>query len=781
MTESVWKKIPVRGWLGSLLSTWLDMPAPSVSGWLDFSKWFKYQSQDLSNVHNSADDVRSINDKKLGSYLWIDISNEEMTDNEIHTFWESLDSNQEKRVNSRLDDGTYTNQFIKNYVNNWDRRNDPFASWNWMYEEKKSPIEKVGDWFASVFSNMTFWPQLAAQGISDTAYGLSNMFYGLQWDDAEVNLDEWKRSNAVTEYALDNYTHWYNISDEDWAKVEDDLAEDDSILDEYTLKQNVMNGLLEIGAWWLITAATATPWWMLLNWLFSAWIELPIAKQIITAATFPTVAVWEIWWFLAENLLPWVWNRLSTELQESLKMLGWWWAVWKHMNKKLNKKTGENRTFSETVMDVLKNPIEFYKEVSNALKTEKTLKNATNKLKIAGKIAWWTEWETAIEENKITSRALDFLKDAWIDLSKIKNDPEMLKALWENSDMISAIEDVIYSTDQRRLKKWQTETDVTTTDEFWLSDSYTKKQIEKWFNVLKEIYKDNEQISSQIRILEKRWEQIWLTRQEGNVMARMISEWAKIYKETTRDRFTAEYIKEIESVRRWLKEWAREPFKNTVPQLYEALEYLDSAWSDNLNLQAITRRNIWKQTVEENKTPWQEEWQGRSSAIDRTVSSKWRNVLQYILRSKQYNPLTRAADLNRNLRKYQAADTKTWRENLIKWVIEWYNQNNKTPLPEYVGEWEVIYPKSKDYSQINNYLEDIIEIVEKEETSQIDSAALENAFRALWLDETAVAEAKKTTWIFQNPFEWFWEAVKVADVNDWVATKTSKKGKKTWK
>lgn len=700
---------------------------------------------------------------------------------------------------------------IKEFINS-DR--DPEEFWIQMWWLKSDDEEEKLNWLERIYRDIKHPMDLIWQWAMDlAAYWLRK------------NWDTWMADT----YALDSYAY------KKYGKVIEDMTEDEIARLELDLDlENAKNWTYIMGEWdasysWIspfqeeIDRQRLDVWlleWTLWAWLSALELAFPTATLwVTTMAETPILWLpiqlvtwaWEMLWEVV-SLLPWVngWiSSLPEDLQWEVKTLWGILILWKavksgtmknwEIRPRLNN-IKNNISESEIIGNIMdyitkwkdwtakamgdlwKTVKEFAKS-SDYKKLAKEWKQEDRKMDVAWKISWSTNKTTAIEETEIAKRALEDLIDADIDLSKIKTEDELLDAFWWNSDKIAAFEDGIYSMDKRRWKKSETRSVVTNVDEFWISDSYLSDTIGRWFKVLKEIYKDSPHIESQLRILEKRWEQKWLNRQEVNAMAKMIAEWAKIYKNTTRDVFTAEYIKEIEWTRRALKEWARSVYKDTVPTLYNALEILDNIWSDSMNMEAMINRNLWELRAYKNWWPLQEARQEMWSTTKRTFYSKWRNLLDALLKDTRYNPLKRSADLNNNLTEFQKSDSKVNRWNYQKLVKERYEETFRDivdPEGTYynVWEWEVISPKKRNYRDINNYLEDIVEIVEEKELTPEEYLKLDNQLKKLWLSDEQIESAKQATKIYQESLLWDDFASKhVGDIEWWVLRK-AKKSKK---
>lgn len=702
--------------LNWLERVWRDLkkPADMLVQWAWDLWWY------LSRKENPWwADVQAIDDFALRKY-WKVIEN--MTEDEIARL--ELDLDLERAKNWSYIMWNWENSVWWEYVPWKDRQRLDVAGaeiWLWL------PLEVLEAWYA-----------------------LPSLWLAARWETPYVNFPiqlfwEWGRMI----WNLVSMIPWV-----DWwiASLPEDVQEDVKSI------------------WWMLVL-----WKMIGKWTVKDWQVRPRLKNTINKITANDI----IWWIMDFISKYWdkikdsnLYNKLSDINNNPWELWNWilditknWW--------KWTAETANN----------LWNSVKSFAKSSEYKKLEKEWKQEDRKMDVAWKVSWSTNKTTAIEETEIAKRALEDLIDADIDLSKIKTEDELLDAFWWNSDKIAAFEDGIYSMDKRRWKKSQTRSVVTNVDEFWISDSYLSDTIGRWFKVLKEIYKDSPQIESQLRILEKRWEQKWLNRQEVNAMAKMIAEWAKIYKNTTRDVFTAEYIKEIEWTRRALKEWARSVYKDTVPQLYNALEILDNIWSDSMNMEAMINRNLWELRAYKNWWPLQEARQEMWSTTKRTIYSKWRNLLDAFLKDTRYNPLKRSADLNNNLTEFQKSDSKVNRWNYQKLVKEWYEETFRDivdPEGTYynIWEWEVISPKKRNYRDINNYLEDIVEIVEEKELTPEEYLKLDNQLKKLWLSDEQIESAKQATKIYQESL--FWDefgSKPVADIEEWVIKKNNKSKK----
>lgn len=134
MADKVWQKIPNRR---SLL--WDINGSTKNSGWLDFSKWFTYKNQDLSNVHNSADEINSLNRKKMEKYLWIEISKDEPSDEYIMNYAKSLTWDRSKIANNLAEQWYDFNESVA-YLDNYERLwfVNPMGKWLELFKKDNS-------------------------------------------------------------------------------------------------------------------------------------------------------------------------------------------------------------------------------------------------------------------------------------------------------------------------------------------------------------------------------------------------------------------------------------------------------------------------------------------------------------------------------------------------------------------------------------------------------------------------------------------------------------------
>lgn len=599
---------------------------------------------------------------------------------------------------------------------------------------------------------------------AEIAYSIPTMWFSLVW-----NLPWWREA---LEWLTERWYDIWNLTTlipEFWDYIED-MPED--VQENYKMIWgNTLLALILHNAWKYATTKKNPNW----KWrVYRDWIKNVVDK--IDSSEFIKSVQEQYKRYNPNVSMPWLRENIWKPLVDAYNNEYWfvWWSKFGAENmindaKKWISEWLAEKWFKSELKDLNK---EVQKEAQwpTLKELQEEEKNESRKKDIAWKVSWSTSKNTAVEETEISKRALESLIDADVDLSKIKTEEELLDAFWWNSDKIAVFEDWIYSMDKRRWKKTDTKSVVTNTDEFWFSDSYVSDTIGKWFEVLHEIYKNDPQIQSQLRILEKRREQKWLNRQEVNTMSKMIAEWAKLYKNTTTDMLSAERVKYFEDTRRALKDWARSVYKDTVPDLYDALWVLDWIWSDSMNMEAMINRNIWELQAYRNGGPLQESWQEAWSTLKRTLDSRWKNIINAVLKDQRYNPLKRSADLNSNLTKFQESDSGVKRTNNQKKVKDWYEETFREivdPNGNPVWEWEVIYPKKRSYKDPYNYLEDIVEIVETTEMSPVDYAKFENQLKKLWLSEEQVESAKRATQIVQESL--FWDESKtVADIEEWV-------------
>lgn len=504
--------------------------------------------------------------------------------------------------------------------------------------------------------------------------------------------------------------------------------------------------------------------WTIKNWEFRPWVKNSLKK----------ISENEIIW----NIMDYISNKTDWIYDKAFE---WAYKVWEWTRKATDNLWNAMSEFANSMK--VENLIEKQKWKKFIKNLEREELAEERKLESASRIIN-PDRQYALKERSAATRTLERL---WKDSVKwVKKTSDLYNVIEDSNDMYSAWQRWIYSMDKRRYKPWDSryfrrmrdaETWIEATpqlvDPFW-----------NWINALKRIYKNNRDILQQLDIIEKKWIQKWLTRADADTLAKMIAEWAKIYKEWKWDMFTAEYIQEIEQIRRDLKDWAREPFKDTVPGLYKVLEYIDSAWSDNLNTQALLRKEMNNQASYKSTLPRTEQWQKAWGFLAKTWQSKWKNVTRKIFNNEPYNPITRELELKKNLDDFFKEDSNIERSD-YEWIIrDWYDKNFRDVVdPEWTsynaGEWEVIYKKRNNRQDLNNYLEDIVEVIEDTELERENVKAIENAWeqlKSLWLSDAEIAEVEKAINAVIQP-SFFGEETVVAKWENWVLKKAKKNNK----
>ena len=532
--------------------------------------------------------------------------------------------------------------------------------------------------------------------------------------------------------------------------------------------------------WWMLVL-----WKMIGKWTVKDWQIRPRLKNTINKITANDI----IWWIM--DFVSKYWDKLKeSKLSNTLSDINN--NPWNYVN-----------MLWDWALDIVKNWWWWTSEAANSLwdtvkkftkssdfkKLEKQRKMDDKKMDSAWRISW-AKWNKAIEQtetfkNELERLGNDVLKELdkkWI------TEEDLYDVMSEHSNWYEAWEDWIFSRNTVRYKPWQSRWVQNMRDsDTWISARpVVVDPIWNWIKYLRQIYKNDRNMTQTLDIIEKKWKTKWLTRAEANQLARQIAEWARIYKEWLRDMYTADYVQEIEQARRDLKDWAREPFKETVPWLYKALEYLDNAWSDNMNTKSMLRGNMENLRSYKNDYPAQEDWQKKWWTVTRTLSSRWKNVLDSIFQSRKYNPITRSAWLRNNIKDF--IKNNKWEKNSYENIIkEWYDATFRDVVnPEwtsyYVWEWEVMYPKKWNWRDSRNYLEDIVEIVEDTSAEWGNPNRLINKYwnlesqlKQLWLSDAEIAEANNVIvqwWLF------WWEPVEVANVEWWVLKKAKKPSSK---
>lgn len=139
MVEKTWKRMPTSSSLGLI--------SDKISGWLDFSKWFTYKNQDLDSVHSSADEIRSLNRKRMEQYLWIEISKEEPSDEYVRDYAKSLTWERAKIADNLASQWYDFNESVA-YLDNYERLRfaNPMGTWLEIFQKKPVPFTESETW-----------------------------------------------------------------------------------------------------------------------------------------------------------------------------------------------------------------------------------------------------------------------------------------------------------------------------------------------------------------------------------------------------------------------------------------------------------------------------------------------------------------------------------------------------------------------------------------------------------------------------------------------------------
>lgn len=170
MAELVWKRFNMNAEMDSLDN--VSVKNTVGSGGLNFSKWFTYQDQNLSNVHNSADEVEKMCHDRMERFLWKKISTRKVSNEEISTYIKWLDSKQKKIFTSLYDDGCSFNDavaYMDAYNTNPDLFKNPVAPWVWKFEEAPSTWQSIAQWPIDTLTRPVRWMFNKASDVADWA------------------------------------------------------------------------------------------------------------------------------------------------------------------------------------------------------------------------------------------------------------------------------------------------------------------------------------------------------------------------------------------------------------------------------------------------------------------------------------------------------------------------------------------------------------------------------------------------------------------------------------
>ena len=138
MAEKRKSDISTRKAMSDLIK--IDSQESTADAWLSFSKWFEYQDPNLDSVHNSPSEIESLNNKKVSKFVWEDLSSYNLDKKERDKTIDSWDLEKSK-VAAKMLDEWYSNEAIIAYIDNWDKRENPNASWTWKFEKKWSETD----------------------------------------------------------------------------------------------------------------------------------------------------------------------------------------------------------------------------------------------------------------------------------------------------------------------------------------------------------------------------------------------------------------------------------------------------------------------------------------------------------------------------------------------------------------------------------------------------------------------------------------------------------------
>ena len=137
---------------------------------LDFSKWFTYNNQDLDNVHNSADEIKELNDERFSQYLWVKISKEPVSKEDWNKFANWLTDSQTDIVLNLMNQWVSKNAIMA-YVPLADNYKNPTSwVWVWLFEKRTESREgkNLGNTKSSALNKtlktlwwITWWAEIA--------------------------------------------------------------------------------------------------------------------------------------------------------------------------------------------------------------------------------------------------------------------------------------------------------------------------------------------------------------------------------------------------------------------------------------------------------------------------------------------------------------------------------------------------------------------------------------------------------------------------------------------
>lgn len=263
MAELLWKRLKTSK-IRDLLE---DSPVINTKNTdeLNFSKWFTYQDQNLSNVHNSAQDVEELCHERMEKFLWKRISTKKVSNEEISSYIKWLDSKQKRIFSSLYDDGCSFNDavaYMDAYNENPDLFKNPTAPWVWKFEEKPSTWQSI---LQAPIDIVTWLPRL---------------------------FNEWK--NAILAW-------WLKMAWEDADYVDKYFEEDSQAMkDDITLDRADRDSL-------------AYEWTDLVT-------DLALTELITSALAWP---IWAVWWLALRS------KKIADFVSKYPKFMKYLWAFWK--------------------------------------------------------------------------------------------------------------------------------------------------------------------------------------------------------------------------------------------------------------------------------------------------------------------------------------------------------------------------------------------------------------------------------------------------------------------
>lgn len=167
MVEKTWEQTSLLDLLNNnIKNRWTNSGMKST--WLDFSKGFTYQNQNLDTVHTSAEDSKNLNHQKMEKYLWITIPTDKSSKDDIKKYIETLDTSNRDIFRHLIVDEWYSYNDAVAYMWEKDRFKNPLADGTWIFEEKNSTLYDSAGWIReSVISLPKF---VSKVGVDATAW-----------------------------------------------------------------------------------------------------------------------------------------------------------------------------------------------------------------------------------------------------------------------------------------------------------------------------------------------------------------------------------------------------------------------------------------------------------------------------------------------------------------------------------------------------------------------------------------------------------------------------------